>query len=277
MSQTTFPARIHVLLATDAPVGLVIRKGPSKQVATIGWNLKTDQFELGQWLKGRIYERRSDLSPDGKYFIYMAMNGRWHQEAKGAWTAISRRPYLKALTLHPKGDCWNGGGLWTDNGKYWLNDGYGHQAALYQTSEVKRDSDFVPTGGVGSECLGVYYPRLLRDGWQFIERQEISKSSHIDIFEKRVSNSWVIRKVGHGQTNAPAGKSCYWDEHVLVNKTGTNIECPDWEWADVRGGALLWAEAGKLYRGRIKGSGLHRVKEIYDFNPMKFSAITAPY
>jgi cytochrome bd-type quinol oxidase subunit 2 len=30
---------------------------------------------VGQWLKGRIYERRSDLSPDGKHLIYFAMNG----------------------------------------------------------------------------------------------------------------------------------------------------------------------------------------------------------
>jgi len=60
-----FAARIHVLLASDAPVGLVIRRGPSKCVATLLWNRKTDEFQLGQWLKGRIYERRSDLSPDG--------------------------------------------------------------------------------------------------------------------------------------------------------------------------------------------------------------------
>src|SRR5262245_33339602 len=100
-----FPARIHVLLASDAPIGLVIRRGPSKYAATLLWDRRHDNFRLDQWLKGYIYERRSDLSPDGKYFIYFAMNGKWHSEAKGAWTAISYVPYLKALAIFPKGDC----------------------------------------------------------------------------------------------------------------------------------------------------------------------------
>lgn len=71
-----FAPRLHVLLARDAPLGLVIRRGPSKHVATLLWDRRKDTFQLGQWLNGRIYERRSDLSPDGKHFIYFAMNGR---------------------------------------------------------------------------------------------------------------------------------------------------------------------------------------------------------
>jgi len=39
------------------------------------------------------------------------MNGKWESETKGAWTAISKTPYLKAISLFAKGDCWNGGGL----------------------------------------------------------------------------------------------------------------------------------------------------------------------
>jgi hypothetical protein len=45
-----FPARIHVPVARDAPVGLVIRRGPSKCVATLQWNRGTDEFVLGQSL-----------------------------------------------------------------------------------------------------------------------------------------------------------------------------------------------------------------------------------
>ena len=76
--------------------------------------LKFDATEVGQWLRGRLYELRADLSPDGKYLIYFAMNGHWGSRAKGAWTAISRAPYLTAIALFAKGDCWNGGGLFTD-------------------------------------------------------------------------------------------------------------------------------------------------------------------
>jgi hypothetical protein len=73
-----FPARLHVLLASQARAGVVFRRGPVNAVCTIGWNLETDKFELGQWLRGRIYERRGDLSPDGRHLIYFARGGRRH-------------------------------------------------------------------------------------------------------------------------------------------------------------------------------------------------------
>ncbi len=157
------PARIHVLLARDTPVGVVLRRGPSKCVATLLWNRETDQFQLGQWLKGRIFERRSDLSPDGRYLMYFALNHRRPGETDGSWTAISRAPYLKALALFAKGDAWHGGGLWTGPRKYWLNDGYGHRV-LRNTSEVRRQRWGRPAPNCGGECPGVYYPRLIRDG-----------------------------------------------------------------------------------------------------------------
>src|SRR5256885_597888 len=156
----TFPARLHALLARDAPIGVVIRRGPAKSVCTILWNRATDKFKLGQWLRGRIYERRADISPDGRHLIYFAMNGKWSSEAKGSWTAISRAPYLKALTLFGKGDCWNGGGLFLSKSSYWLNDGYGH-FEMRDESRLERRDNYLPAGGVGGECLSVYYPRLL--------------------------------------------------------------------------------------------------------------------
>src|SRR5438552_18388744 len=94
-----FPARLHVLLASQAHVGVVFRRGPANAVCTVGWNRATDEFQLGQWLRGRIYERRADLSPDGRYLMYFARGGRRHQETKGSWTAISRAPWLPAITL----------------------------------------------------------------------------------------------------------------------------------------------------------------------------------
>lgn len=88
----TYSPRLHVLLAREVDYAVVIRRGPSKHVCTVGWDMKTNEFALGQWLKGRIYERRSDLSPDGKYMIYFAMNGKWNSIAKGSWAAISKAP-----------------------------------------------------------------------------------------------------------------------------------------------------------------------------------------
>lgn len=278
---TQFPARIHILLARDEPLGLVIRRGPSKQVATILWNRSQDKFKLGQWLKGKIYERRSDLSTDGKYFIYFAMNGHWQGEAKGSWTAISRAPYLKALAIFPKGDCWNGGGLWTkkrgNKNHYWLNDGYGHYA-LRNTTEVLPDKHFQPAEHFNNECLGVYYPRLLRDGWKLIERINTARWHHRDIFEKPLRRGWLLRKIAHAQTSPPEGKGCYWDEHELIHpQSDTEIKYPNWEWAEPDERRLVWATEGKLFCGNITSKGINNEQKLYDFNSMEFEPIAAPY
>jgi hypothetical protein len=155
------PARIHFTVAQKAPVAVVFRRGPAKQVATLLWNLETDELSLGQWLKGRIYEMRGDLSPDGKYMIYFAMDGRW-QKGPGSWTAVSKTPYLKALAFYPKGDCWFGGGLWTGNRTYNVNGG---GVAEREVSEVRQDPNYSSPVHYGGECPGVYFVRLQRDGW----------------------------------------------------------------------------------------------------------------
>ena len=268
-----FSARLHILLARDAPLGLVIRRGPSKQVCTVLWNRRQDTFELGQWLKGRIYERRCDLSVDGRYFIYFAMNGRWQSEAKGSWTAISKTPYLKAIGLFPKGDCWHGGGLFTGNNSYWLNDGCGHEE-LKTTKEIMRDRRFRPAESYGGECPGVYYPRLLRDGWELVG----SESVNLTVFEKSLIKGWTLRKFAHAEAAAPPGKGCYWDEHELIQTTsGKVFSFPTWEWADIDGKRLVWASDGKLFAARLTISGLINEHELYDFNELKFEHREAPY
>jgi len=266
-----------VLLAREAPTGLVIRRGPSKQVCTLLWNRERDIFQIGQWLKGRIYARRTDLSPDGRYFIYFAMNGRWQSATKGSWTAISRTPYLKAIALFPKGDCWNGGGLFTSNNHYWLNHSCG-QDQLTATKEVLRDKQFRPDQNYGNESTGVYYPRLMRDGWKLVGTKEHARWNQVTIFEKPLIKGWLLRKLAHAEVNSGPGKSCYWDEHELIHaKSSQPIRCPEWEWAELDGKRLVWASEGKLFAARLTAAGLTNEHELYDFNEMKFEAIEAPY
>jgi len=63
---------LYALLARDALVGVVFRRGPSKQVLLLLWRIDTDQFYEWQWFKGCNYERRCDLSPSGDRLIYFA-------------------------------------------------------------------------------------------------------------------------------------------------------------------------------------------------------------
>ena len=55
------------------------------------------------------------------------------------------------------------------------------------------------------------------------------------------------------------------------------IAQPDWEWAEVDGRRVLWAEHGVLYEGRVSAQGLDAVKVLHDFNTMSFEPIAAPY
>lgn len=196
MNKSQYPARLHVIFASDAPLAVIFRRGPSKQVCTFLWNRKKNSFEMGQWLKGRIYERRSDLSPDGKYLLYFAMNGKWNSETKGSWTAISKAPYLKAINLYKKGDCWDGGGLFLSKDSFWLNDRYfDEDFILTESSKIRHVKGYIPEGGYSgivnniyfnSEDTGVYYRRLLRDGWTFNDDHE-KNSKSLYVFEKKFS------------------------------------------------------------------------------------------
>lgn len=58
--------RLYSIVARDAPVAVVFRRGPTRQVEVLRWDLRSDRVTAGQWLKGRIYERRCDLSPGGR-------------------------------------------------------------------------------------------------------------------------------------------------------------------------------------------------------------------
>jgi hypothetical protein len=273
----SFPARLHVLLAGESSRAVVLRKGPANAVCSILWDRSTDEFKLGQWMRGRIYERRSDLSPDGKYMIYFARGGRLNSPTKGSWTAISRAPYLKAITLHGKGDCWLGGGLFTRPGKYWLNEGCMH-FLLEQSTELAEDDKFQPRGGRGGECLSVYYPRLLRDGWTLVSKLSEVRFDSCDLFEKPLAHGWVLRKFAHAQIGPPQGKSVYWDEHELEHpQLGVRLEKPGWEWAERDGQTVVWAEGGRLFRAAVLPDGLGPAKMLLDANGMKFEAIQAPY
>jgi hypothetical protein len=273
----TVPPRLHVILARAAPTAVVIRRGPSRHTAVIGWDRRTDSFTVGQWLYGRIYERRCDLSPDGRHFLYFAMNGRWHSAVKGSWTAISRAPYLKALALFPKGDCWNGGGLFLSNREYWLNDGGEHEP-LRDDSGLTRSTPYPWHEGYGGECPGVYYIRLQRDGWAMQHTVTDANGGTITLFEKPLVGHWRLRKRAHATIAHPEGRGVYYDEHELWNlRTEERMACPAWEWADVDGERLVWADAGKLFAGVMREAGPAGVRELYDFNAMRFEKLVAPY
>lgn len=269
-------ARLHVILAREARTAVVFRRGPARHTAVMEWNLAKDGFTLGQWFYGRIYERRCDLSPNGKRLLYFAMNGRWRSETKGSWTAISNAPYLQAVALFAKGDGWHGGGLFHTNWEFWLNGAYGH-TPLREHPGLTRVAAFPWHETYGGECPGVYYIRLQRDGWAMGETAA-QNGGRVAVFEKPIAGDWVLRKYAHETAGPPIGRGCYYDAHELANRrTGETAPKPDWEWADMDRRRLVWAAGGKLFAASVTRDGVGPERELFDFNPMRFERIAAPY
>jgi hypothetical protein len=271
------PPRLHAILARDAPFGVVFRRGPSKQVAVYGWTTKDDIFELGQWLKGRIYERRADLSPDGKHMIYFAMDGKWQGEMGGSWTAISRAPYLTALHLYGWGDCWNGGGLFTSNTRYWVN-GAGLSTLPVKSVPCDLSRQDTPPERVTpmrGEDPTVYFPKLQRDGWELVEPQS-GKARNIAVFRKPVRAHWAIEKTFHARMRAGPNGQSYWETHRLISREGI-LDYPDWEWADVEGRDVVFAKEGAIWRMRVHAKQADTARLLCDFTGMSFEQKEAPY
>jgi len=247
-------ARLHIVMAREAPLAVVIRRGPAKQVCTVLWNRRTDEFTLGQWLRGRIYEDRCDLSPDGRYLIYFAFDGRTHRQYGNAWTAVSRAPWLKAIALYAKGSCWGGGGYFTGARTYWLDSE--HQC-VQNTHKVRRD--------LAPVYPQIWYDRWEEAGWTF--REELDGAGEkVRLREKELPRGWTLR------FRPLAG---YELEHIR-SKLLRQFNC--WEWAEFDQKRLVWAENGCLFAAALdREAGVSSPTLLHDFNAMKFEAREAPY
>lgn len=123
--------RLHLFHARDAMTSVILRQGPTRVWRMILWDRATDTFQDGQWLKHKVYPERCDLSPDGRHFLYFALDGQWNAPTKGSYTAISQPPYFTVLRLFPQGDTWGGGGVFIDNRRFCIN-AWGDPASLSQ-------------------------------------------------------------------------------------------------------------------------------------------------
>lgn len=104
------PCRLFVIPAQAAPLAAVFRRGPSRWCQIIRWDMEHDAFMDGAWFKGRIYEERCDVSPDGSLLVYFCHGGRMRPGYTDSWTAVSRLPWLYALALWPSTTGTYGGG-----------------------------------------------------------------------------------------------------------------------------------------------------------------------
>lgn len=281
--------RLYVLTARFTSRAVVFRRGPSQQVLLLGWNTSTDRFDERQWLKGRIYERRCDLSPDGDLLLYFAAS---YRPPYFSWSALSRPPWLTALALWPKGDGWGGGGHFETQNSIALNHRESEMAlaegfTLPQTFQVK---PFGTYSGWGEDDP-VWSSRLERDGWILVSAgEEASRHRNAKVwieFNPPITwqkqhplspNQYTLQMtiLGIKERNGP----WYVVEHQVVTANGEphNLGRSDWaDWSPT--GDLLFAKAASLYRVRYADGALappSHAEELIDLSLYTFTRRKSP-
>ena len=263
---TQVPPRLHVIPATGCDKALVLRRGPRNKVASLLWDRTTGDCQLGQWMNGRIYEHRSDLSPDGRHMIVFARR----TDARLAWTALSRAPWLRALQFYAQEHTWHGGGAFDADGRVWLN---GAQPADTPMPDGLKPADVnaFPHATDGFHLGNLYAEKMTLRGWS------LRSGARYDIvMTKPIDQLWHVElTIKLGEKN----RSLVSDGFTLVhNEQHIRIEKPDWEWADPFSGSLQYAANGALHSASVSSTGkLQDQRVIKDFNEMVIEPLKAPY
>lgn len=275
--------RVYLVHRPDSEFVLVLRRGPSQFVGLFGWNRITNKITEGQWLKGVIFPRRCDISPNGNHIIYFASNyAKANQETPATWTVVSYFPYLKALDFWAKGDSWNGGGLFYSNKNYLLHE-YGEHHSAQMLSNKFKISRGMPKSPIdNNECLGVYVPKLIRDNWELLDKTQDSIGG-VYTFSKRINNDLTILKILHATSTPPQGKGCYFEEHFIEGVVEGRSDFRDIEYLDYYNDngkiddMIFWSEEGEIRTSLVVGSTIQEPVTVKDFSEYKYSRIKAPY
>ena len=111
--------RLFGIVATQAPVVAVLRRGPSDWSAIGRWDLDGPTYEQGAWLHGTLYPQRCDLSPDGRWLSYFVLKKRADWDAGGSYIAVSRLPWATALAAWPTCGTWTRGYHFVEDPRCW--------------------------------------------------------------------------------------------------------------------------------------------------------------
>jgi hypothetical protein len=203
------PARIDGIVAAEANVAIVFRRGPSKLTQLLVWDLNTDEVTPGQWIKGHAYTRRADVSPDGRYLVcaftnYSASRKRHTKLSKDdewltcGWTAVSRPPYFTAIGLWFTGGAWNGGGIWEDNRSLLLNN---EPHTWTEVQPVMKPVRARRLNLGGSEDEPIYSMLLRKRGWSEEQPLEL-QATNPGWRERAAKFAEIFKSEGFGMASA---------------------------------------------------------------------------
>jgi hypothetical protein len=284
-SKTRNPAaRVEAIIARNAPVAVIFRRGPSRLVRMLRWNLRTDRIEGGQWIEGRVHVSRCDVSPDGELVASFVAA---YRRKLGTWTAISRPPYFTALAVWPKGDTWGGGGLFVSDSRFLLDHSIARSNSDIDEFQLLdgftlpkrfRMQPFDTHNRV--DQYEVEHARMALSGWRFVQRyvshQGQSAFAEPEIMARPLDNPKEPRfELRRWRLSFDALRA-----EVRDLKTGAQRDLGRVDWVDAHRCDVLWSAAGCLFRlaGPTR-QGMDIAAEpklVADLNDMTFAAIEAP-
>ena len=280
------PCRLSGLLAREAAVAVILRRGPTQRVQLILWHTDSDTFEEGQWFYGRIYEQFSDLSPDGRLFLYLARKPETPERRRSPtthkWTALCHPPYFTALALWPAGDTWDGGGVFLSSRSIWLCYDRRHLVKrMYKHFSLEASLNGLR-----------FRERDLRNGWEIVQE---GKFAWERLPEGAPGRTLRIRAVTHQpmiwRKYRPDHRYCLVKElyrepdfsfepltYLVDEATGKQEIIEETTWSDWdQQGRLVLARAGKLFASLDALGNPLNVHELADFNNNTPRPVIAPY
>ena len=297
------PSRLFVMLAREAPVGVIFRRGPSEWTQIIKWNTDSDTFEYGAWFHGKIYPERCDISPDGTKLIYFAANFTQAQRNKDfpiTWTAVSKLPWLTALSVWPNSSgTYFGGGVFDTNTKIWVNQNMWARNDLVAGFVLPEDMEISFEKQFWDHNWHDLF-RLERNGWKPIEPYpwgSIPKFHLEQDYTVTVEptdpncplHTPAYIRTAHEKPNTNGSHSlimtsvythagedsrvfCLRDNHRHILTPIEGIVWADWDKRD----RLVYAQDGKVFTGDTGRSGKMHAKELAEFNSSKPKRTISP-
>jgi hypothetical protein len=283
-AKETMTTRLFGIVARDARTAVIFRRGPSKRVRMLLWDLASDELTPGQWLAGRVYDERCGLSPNGKLLVYFA--GKFKSEI-ATFTAISRPPFFTALALWPDRSTWGGGGFFEDDKTVILN--YGMR--LPELNDYKSvPDDFVVTHLV--EYQGRHAGAEVREsnqGWilkaegvhgpptAYLRMPFAQPRVHEKPHPLRARLILERTLLGYFEVNGPSTVHNY--RLVESGRRGGSRDPVDLgrlDWADWdHDGSLVFGERGRLFRRAVLGPD-RSPKLVADLRHQAFVNIPPP-
>lgn len=291
-------AHLHAILAADSSTAVLLKRGPQNQTRTVGWDRSTDTFTAGQCVRKKIDFENTDLSPDGKYFIYYVNDGSWNRK-NHVYRAISLAPWLKALAFWGSAPKDYGPGI----GMFFKEDDGVTRVRVMSTTPGDWDHLGLPLVPYDSDTPrwrsvvhpeSAFFTRLQRDGWiaktpwetcpaseaegEASWRSE-SSSPHRILFEKSLFHGWRLRQTCWCGLHGDMNRGVSWQTFALISPDGEVNRRPAWEWAevDLARSRMVWTEDCVLHAAEVTPAGLAGHTVLLDTRDISFERRVAPY